>query len=307
MKKIIFSFLIGSVLISSTGCLKDKNYEDQKYGIQNTEVKGIGFVQNAYVSPISADAVPQTLPDLNVGLNTNEISTVDIKYSVALDFAVVPDSLNGIDITNLPAGSFTFTANSVIPAGKTFGNFPVIVTNASLLDPNKTYGVGFKIVSVDPGYTIAQNSRTFYVTINIKNKYDGRYKLNGLHNRPPYNQFPYTDVTMDMYTSGPSSVRFYIPLSGFNSYGHPIGVAPGVIGWYGPTVSPNVTFDPVSNLVTNVNNADPAGPPISIYSGVLSGVGRYDAATKKMYVYFRYNANDLRGFTDTLTYTGPRP
>ncbi len=306
MKKLLLACTLGLALLS-TGCLKDEEFEAEKYGIRNTEVKGIGFVQSSYVSPLNADAVPQNLVNINVGLNSLEVSAVDVKYTVAVDFSVVPDSIDVVDITNLPAGSFTFSPNNVIPAGKNFGNFNVVVTNASLLDPNKTYGVGFKIVSTDPGYVVGANTNTFYVTINIKNKYDGRYKLNGLHNRPPYNQFPYTDITMDMYTSGPSSVRFYIPVTGFNSFGHPIGTAPGVIGWYGPTVSPNITFDPVTNLVTNVNNADPAGPPISIYSGVLSGVGRFDPAAKKIYVYFRYNANDQRAFTDTLTYTGPRP
>lgn len=302
MKKILLSSLI-ALSILGTGCHKDEEFEAQKYGIQNTEVKGISFsnIGDTLVTALLADATPQTVKSIQVGLSSIDLPKSTVTYTVEFS------NLRPVGTTALPSSAITFKTTNIVPAGTYNAPFEFAVTNASLLNSNLTYGLAFTITSADNGYNVAANKKTIYLKINIKNKYDGRYRLNGLHNRPPYNQFPYTNVLIDMYTSGPSSVRFYMPIAGFNSYGHPIGVAPGVIGWYGPTVSPNVTFNQTTNLVTDVNNADPAGPPISIYTGALSGVGRYDAATKIIYVYFRYNANDLRGFTDTLTYTGPRP
>ena len=78
----------------------------------------------------------------------------------------------------------------------------------------------------------------------------------------------------------------------------------------GEAVSPVVDFSLANNQVTNVRNVGAGGPPIDIYSGPGSGQGRFVSdpvpTNRKMYVYFRYNANDARAFLDTLVFLRPR-
>ena len=168
-------------------------------------------------------------------------------------------------------------------------------------DYNKAYGLPIKITAVSSGI-ISGNYGVSVYSFGVRNKYDGVYKLRGYHTRVPFN-FPYTNITMEMRTLGANAVGFYWPDAG--SFGHPIGIGPGSLSWYGGVVSPVVVFDIATNLVTNVFNQGAGGPPISIYTGPGSGQGR-QAADKTMYIYFRYNASDARGFLDTLTYVRPR-
>lgn len=300
--------LFASILIVGTGCLKDKGFEDQSYGIQINEVKGVAFPQAAS-SPvtvaITGRATPVVLDGPDVTLEQSGAASTDIhvvlevKQSLASDAGLVP----------LPNNSFTIsTLNLTIPAGgKIADQLKFSVLNSNTLDPNFAYGIGFTIKSVDQGYIIAGNQKNIVVAINIKNKYDGVYTLRGVHTRAPYT-YPY-ETEMHMITTGPSSVKFYWPEVA--SDGHPIGVGPNnSLSWYGAGVVPNVVFNPATDLVTDVYGIGAGGPPISIYS--VGGVqGRFVTGAvptdTKMYVYWRYNANDLRGFLDTLTYIGPRP
>ena len=196
-------------------------------------------------------------------------------------------------------GTWTFTMKPGEFAKQIYINIP----NATVLNPSALYALAFTITTVDAGGKIA-TAKSILVEIGAKNAYDGAYTLKGRHNRTPYD-FPYL-TTMHMVTTGASSVIFYWP--DVSGPGHPIGTGPDPvadISWYGSAIAPEVTFDPATNYVTNVRNTGGA-TPIDIYAGAGSGQGRFEPATKTMYVYWRYNANDLRGFMDTLTYIGSR-
>jgi len=218
---------------------------------------------------------------------------------------------NSANLVYLPAAFYTVKP-STPKTGGTGGRFnivmnpgefakpiDIVIPNATVLDPSTKYGLAFTITAADADGVISFN-RTVVVEIGAKNNYDGEYNLRGYHNRPGF-QFIY-DQTIHMVTTGASSVIFYWPLAG--SIGHPIQTPTGV-SWYGPAIAPHVVFDPSTNLVTNVfNNA--GGTPIDIYTGAGSGQGRFNPATKDMFVYWRYNFNNERAFMDTLTYIGPR-
>jgi hypothetical protein len=181
------------------------------------------------------------------------------------------------------------------------------------LDPNITYALAFKIgtVNVVGGAATIGWSSGIVVRVGAKNKYDGVYKLNGIHNRPGY-QFFY-EAEMQMITTGASSVIYYWPDVG--SVGHPIATdANNTLSWYGTAVAPQVDFDPVTNLVTDIYNTTPS-PPISMNDGnnypnppdpAHPTISRYDEATKTMYLYWKYNNNTARGFFDTLVFIKPR-
>lgn len=214
-----------------------------------------------------------------------------------LDPAWYTISGNGVTKVGGQGGTYTVT----FAPGEFAKQINIIITDATVLNPSLTYGLGFRILSSTEGKVTVNN--TLVIVIGAKNKYDGVYQMKGVHNRVPYN-FPY-DTEMHMITTGASSVIFYWPDAG--SIGHPIGVGPNNdLSWYGPAIAPHIVFNAANDLVADVFNNAGLATPISIYTGAGSGQGRYDAATKTIYVYWRYNANDLRAFMDTLVYTGPR-
>lgn len=319
MKKVILgSLLVSALAVGMTGCLKDKGFDNFKYGINDpdTQPPGIGFPRGAaakYTVGINLVATAQVVNDVvYVNLESGKPASADVHITLTLNDALrtAYNTANGTSIQPLAASYYTVPLTLTIPAGGRNAQVPLTVTNASALDPNNTYGLGLTISSVDGGYKIADNLKNLFLEIGLKNKYDGRYTLRGYHNRSPYT-FNFT-TPVEMWTTGPSSVAMYWPTGG--DFGQPIGTAPGAVSWYGPAVSPNFQFDPATNLcigvsgmpanavtldmVTLDNTADnnPDGPIVN----------RYEPGPKKMYLVFQYNSNNLRRFYDTLTYTGAR-
>jgi hypothetical protein len=307
MKKIsLLYFLLVTLLFAGTGCLKDKDFEDKKYGIDITEVKGVAFTQtpsSPVVVGITGQAAPLTVTGPYLTLEGSGPATSDVHVKLEYDQAAV----TAAGLEPIPAGNFSLnTLDVVIPKDSSFvNNLQLTIKNSNQLDPNKKYGVGFKIVSVDNGYQIASNMSTVIIGFAIKNKYDGVYRLQGHHNRVPYN-FPY-DTEIHLITLGPNSVYFYWP--DVKSKGHPIGVGPDPVNdlsWYGDGIAPAIVFDLNTDLVTNVYNYTP-GTVITMFTGAGSRISKFDPATHNITVDWNYNNNALRAFFDDLTYIGPRP
>lgn len=305
MRKIsLFSTFTLSVFLLA-GCLKDKGFDNGEYGTVVKEVKAVAFPQ-APTSPVTAAITgtpnPVTVPGPFITVEASGPASADIQLQLAFDDGLVTAE----GLTPLPAGSYTLsTMTPVIPKDSfNVKNLTLTVTNSDQLDPNIKYGVGIKITSSSSGYQIARNMSEMVIAFSIKNKYDGVYTLRGYHNRTPYT-FPY-EVEMHMVTNGPDEVYFYWP--DVRSTGHPIGVSPTSVSWYGPVVSPSIVFNTTTNQVTEIYNLDPT-LTISMLTdpNYGAGVSRYDEATKTIYAYFMYSNNPLRGFLDTLTYVGPRP
>lgn len=266
--------------------------------------------------PIDFVPVPITLNLIDVRRdipNSTELGrtmTITVKDDTAAVAAADPT------YQRMPAAWYTISTPAVQPAaiGGNYvftmkpGDFAqevnITITDPTLLNPSGLYAFGFTITAADADGKIS-TQKSVIVEIGAKNMYDGKYDMWGRHNRTPYD-FPY-HVTMDMVTTGANSVIFYWP--DVATFGHPIGTGPDPVGdvsWYGATVAPAVLFNPATNFVTSVYGTNAGGPPIDIYTGAGSGQGRFEPGTKKMYVYWRYNANDLRAFMDTLTYIGSR-
>lgn len=319
MKKIIVgSFLITALSVVFTSCLKDKGFENYEYGINDpdTQPPGVGFPRAAaakYTIGIDLSSAPQSVDQVvYVNLESGSAASSDVNITLQLNDALrtAYNTANGTNIVALDPSLFSVSLSLTIPAGQRNVSVPINFPNTSTLDPNNTYGIGVTIASVDGGYKIADNLKNLFIEVGLKNKYDGRWNLRGVHNRSPY-LFPF-NTNMEMWTTGPSSVALYWPAAG--DFGQIIGTAPGVISWYGPAVSPNFLFDPVTNICTSVSgmpanavtldmvtndqvaDANPNGPITN----------RYEPGPKKMYLTYQYNGNDLRRFYDTLTYLGPR-
>ncbi len=300
MKKIILSLFLGTAILA-TGCLKDDDYDNGAYGIVPTgDTRGIGFTKRSVSSGVVGERTVQNLGPVVVTANSVNPPTTGINYTITSNPALV--TATDPTLTVLPASLFSFSASGTIEAGKWADTLDVKVLDASTLDPLKKYGIALTIATSDNGYMIAANSKTVIVTISIKNRYDGKYSLDGYHNRTPYT-FPYVDVEMDMETTGPNSVIFYYV--DVSDYGHPIGVGPGLYSWYGTAISPEITFDLATNNVTSVRNVL-GSTAITLFTGPGSFPSRFDPVTKTIYVSWNYAGNPLRAFFDTLTYIGPR-
>lgn len=304
MKKLPLLFLLfATLLITITGCLKDKDFENQKYGIQINEVKAVAFPQapkSPVVVGITGQADPLTVAGPFITLEGSGVPSADVHVKLEFSDASVTEK----GLTLLPAGSYSLnTMEPTIKAGETFTReLEITVLKSNELDPSIKYGVGIKIASADQGYNIPSNSGVVVIGFTIKNKYDGVYQLKGYHNRTPYT-FPY-DVEIQLITNGPNEVYFYWPE--VKSIGHPIGVGVGSTSWYGDAIAPSIVFDPATDLVTDVYNLTP-GTVITMFTGAGSRVSKFDEATHGVTVDWNYNGNPLRAFFDDLTYIGPRP
>ncbi len=306
MKNILKLSFLAAIVIGLASCLKDKGYDSGATGLnvgsQTQKLIGLalesGVANSASVALDFEDKVV-TPVFVTVRLLSANPATEDIK--VTLDTTNM-NALFPAGIVRLPNSFFTIPdgLTVTIPKGAREATLK-ITTNAIQLDPSTTYGLGFRIKSVEPaGYTIASNFSTFFTTVGAKNKYDGVYQMTGYHNRPGF-IFPYNQE-MEMITTGGATVRFYWPLAG--SFGHPIQTPTGV-SWYGPTIGPEVTFNPVTNDVISVINAGGA-TPITLFTGPNSFPSRYEPATKTIYVCWNYNNNPDRAFFDTLVFKRPR-
>lgn len=177
-------FVFGAMFL--TGCLKDNDFEDGTYGINNPgSPKGVLFqqskvnasgIQVPVVAGISGISTPQTIQTL-VKIAADQAVSQDLEVTVTLNNAL----LDGTDLTALDASYYTLPSGKVvIPAGEKYAQFVVTIPDAAVIDPSVVYGLGFTITEVSGSdYTVASNSKDFVFGIAIKNIYDGNYHSTG--------------------------------------------------------------------------------------------------------------------------------
>jgi hypothetical protein len=296
MKKISFFYtLLASALLVLSGCIKDKGFEDQKYGINITEIKAVAFPQasgSPVLGSINSQTTPSTVQGPYVTLEQNGSATKDVTVSIVENNTLVTDE----GFTPLPAGTYTISTKSpVIAAGKNSSDaVNIVIANSTLLDPLKTYGVGFTISTADQGYGIAANQKSVVIAFSIKNKYDGVYSYSGTIYRNSATgpdmalSGPFTGLKdRSLQTLGANSVSL-VPLWATGS-----GIG-GIDGTY-------ITVDPVTNLVTMACSTNP------LLKNTVGAVNKYDPATKTFTLAFQWGtAPNTRVTTMTLVYVKPR-
>ena len=302
MKKLLFFLLAASAFFLSS-CLKDKRFDDNEIGVQDlgSSPKGILFPIDSVSFSVNSSFTPATFNTISVSLNGPSKPTTDTKFTIAVDPSKIPAGS-----TLLPASSYTFESSYVIPAGSEDVVIKFTLLNPGILDPNIRYGLAFTITSVDNGYIVSQTKKTVKINFSIKNKYDGRYRLSGRHNRAPLN-FPYSGVTMDLITRGPNSVVYFQPNRNGGEFSNVIGTDVGVISSYGTAICPVFTFDPTTNNIISV-----AQNTSTIFIGLGPNPGGWDPATRTVTAQYFYTTGagqdfSNRGWSDVLTYVGARP
>lgn len=182
MKKYAFIALLLSTALFFTSCLKDKNIEDQLYGMKGLEdIKLIEFPQ----SPEKVFSLDYSTRDTSFGLitirlNSAEPATEDIQVTLILDTSLIADynDANGTSYEAAPASIYTLDNLTVtIPKGSREGSL-TITTNPVALSAGE-YALAFKIGQVsNSAYTVSKNYSSIITFIGVKNQYDGEYDVN---------------------------------------------------------------------------------------------------------------------------------
>ena len=232
-------------------------------------------------------------------------ATEDVRVHVVEEPSLIDDynTANGTDIVYLDPSLYTIqTLDPVIPAGSQNMEFKVFVNNTNPLSLDSVYGLAFKIVSADAGYTVAENMSTAILKIVVKNKYDGVYKVTGtalrvlgtgIDNALSGTITPY-EVAYS--TSGPNSIQHN---GSFHWANWTASGGSSLPGGY----EPNIEFDPTTNNVVAVTSANGA---ISNSTGTTYNQ-HYDPITKKMYYEFTWGAGpSARLMTIEATFVRPR-
>lgn len=327
--KISTYLVLASLAFSLLGCLKDKGFENYQYGINDpdTQPPGIGFPlgfksKNDY--GLNASSSPQDVEGLVfVKLNAGNPASTDVSVTMVDSTTAMTASYNALNqltgtsaILPMPSVKYTVPLTLTIPAGGVNVQVPINVANTTGLDPNRRYGLGLQIKTVSSGYTIATNMSRLFIVFSIKNKYDGRYRIRAVNYHPSLNPtFTGFETTVEMHTTGPNSVKIYMPSppNPFAGYYHPAWL--GGLSAFG-SQEPEFTVNPTTNAVT-VQNVYPGAVTFYVMMPGFNNAGynsRWDDAAKTMYACWGYGQGPgntfvlgaSRAWIDTLVRTGPR-
>lgn len=290
LHKLIFTSVVASAIIGTTGCLKDDAFDNgtiQSVSSQGNDPKVVelkvsatdntNFVSIA-IDNSGNDTVINFIP---VNLSTPGPAAEDVHVTVALDTNLV----NQYNIDNetgyihLDPALYTIVNPVVtIPKGSHVGYLQIKIKPSDLIGLDVAFG--FKITGVqESGYTVSGNFSTAVGALVIKNAYDGVYEAVGYFDHPVYaGDFvsPWELVTVGTYT---------------NSFQLNTTLLFGVFI--------DLTVDPVTNLVSVEGEnvvIDPYDPAKNYY----------DPAAKAYHLDFGYTTSAPRHVTCVATYTGPR-
>jgi hypothetical protein len=293
----ILLVLAVTFILMLAGCLKDKFYDDNFFGTKNSQNQNFveihltsqdnsNLVARSFESSNSDTTVTKLIPvNLTSGAASSDV-TVSVKMLTDTSLYVMDSLVNKLNY-KIPDPSIVKLANSgnvTIPKGSSTG-YVGIVFKPSDLTLGITYILGIKLTGVsDPKYTIS-NLDTGFVTMVIKNKWDGTYHATGVFDHPtagPRNM----DMVLNLVTIDATTVQCQIgDLGGWNM---------------------NIQIDPVTNEIvslTNVSNSSTLyfNTAADNIRGIPGGDSHYDPATHTFYLYYYYNTGAPRVITEVLT------
>jgi len=320
MKKILIVALSALVILNSS-CLKDKGFDNQEYGIKDpgAQYPGVGFdllsgtaiVKDLSVSGEISSSQKLDSSYLAISLLAENLASSDLTVTLAVDSKIVTDyntaNPSQPRMTAMTSSQYTLQSlNVVIPAGSNKGFVKISIPNATLLDKNKIYGIGLKIVSATNGLTVSSNMSKCIAKVIVKNIYDGVYFLDFKNYHPTRNAEEKGDtVTVELRTSSANSVKIFWPEA--DGYANPSILDDALTSF--PNQEPNYTIDnTVMPYAVTVDNV--AAAAATLYEMDPDFTSYFDPATKKMYVKWGYYYNDpvnpKRTWTQTFTYLRPR-
>ncbi len=290
--------LAACLLFANTGCLKDKGFDNNEYGLNNPQnsAVGVGFPESANkinVTAIESSATPTLLKLALVNLLSDSPAEQDINVTLVRDTSITgaynrdPATVN--PVTEFADADISSTFKVTIPKGQRTAFLQVTLPNSASLDLTQTYALGLKIASADGGAVVAANQQKVLVAVAIKNPYDGVYENRSytLRSGDPSRTGSVAPYEIGLVTAGAYTVQSEILHKWADGSG--IGIT-----------YPIFTIDPATNAVTVTGS----GFTLLDAPGYTN---RYDPATKKIYAAFTWGAGPAsRLALDTLTYLRPR-
>jgi hypothetical protein len=184
------------------------------------------------------------------------------------------------------------------------------VINRTGLSIDTVYGLNFKIESVDGG-KIANGAQSIKVKFDLRNRWDGRYKVTGSFVDISSPTLSFTEQEVSLITNGPASTIMIPKDLGIPGYLILSGTSLSYYGSFGPVFN----FNPANNKVVSVINS--YGQPASNTRSAEidpSGTNQWDEPTKSMTVkFFMKQPNTVTTppyirtyFNNTFIYLGSR-
>ena len=318
-KTLLFTPLAALFIITMTGCLKDKRFDNNEMGINIKDTKGVALTQAAespVIQGIVANSAPVVIDGPIITLETSGKATSDVHVTLVYDQSLV----TAAGLTPLPAGTFTLSSLApVIAAGtNSIQNLKLTITNSTALNPSLIYGVGIRMTSVDQGFQIAENGKTVVFGVAIKNKFDGIYELTlRLDGWAAYgigsgvaDVYP---ADVHLITAGPNAVVTNMPDLGSSGTLQPGWTGgQGVISGYTVfgAAQPKYFFDLVTNKATSVVNLQPDDGRGRVFLlDPASTTSGYNPTTKEIRLeyFLKQNGRPDMKITAVFKYLKPRP
>jgi len=312
MTKYLKLLFAAAIVVGFSSCLKDKEFEDHTYGhtgVEGGKIIELGFLNSqAHIDNKAVDFEDRelNLKYVTVRLAAKDPAPEDIV--VTLDTTGTNAKLDAYNDANdknyerFPNSFYSFPngLKVTIKKGEREG-YLMVKTNAIAFDPSSTYGLAFFIANVDkPGYTVSGNFDEFITTIGAKNKYDGQYEItgtlvdaNGLY-KGDYGD-PAGPRIYNLITVGGNTGLFYDVSWDYANY---IVVSIATGGGANTGIRPQITFDPTTNKVVGMINANTPSTVVTVGSG--SQFNEDDHSIDLEWTIGRWHA------TEHWEYIGPR-
>lgn len=278
MKKFSKLFAWAILAASLTSCLNDEEVEDQVYGMIDLNANKI-----IEIMPVTPILLPysqqeQVVDFVTVNLAAEQVAQEDITVQLGIDNSLeIIDNYNrnvkaaaSPTVIQYPSNLYSFVGSGLkvtIPKGSRSATVQIRMKSSDL-NADNTYGVGFRILSVDkPGYVISGNFADRVAIIGAQNKYHGTY----------------THTYTSSLGNGQNEVKLLT--LGANA----VTLSPGLIGVYSNAVT--LRIDPVTNKVTVEMT--------TLLPIATNPVSNYDPATGTIYVKWTSNGG-VRNFEETF-------
>ena len=242
------------------------------------------------------DVYRDAISESSLNTATRVVITEDPSLITAA-YVALPASSFTIDPGNPKVGNdYTLTFNP----GEFFKQLKLTLPNASLLDPNKKYALGFKISSVDNNGKASSSQQKVLVQVGLKNRWDGVYSVEtGSVQRYTAPGAPEAAGGLNGSLAGnPDITLTTVGANTLGISGHQWAQKGGAIG---AIDNLQLTVDPATNQVTvfALGNATLAN-----WEGKEN---KYDPATRTFTLNFRWNpTTNRREYSVVIKYKGPR-
>lgn len=172
--------MFAAITLSLTSCLKDKGYDDLKYGInqdvvESQKIINMPVAQTTFTTPVSIAATKTTANTVTipVHLSAKDVSSENLAITIGPSDARLATYNAGVastaTFTRLPDAKYTLSNGGVvtIPSGSRDGSLVVTFTGSTIATPGR-WAIPIELKSVDKsGYVLSGNQAYRIILITV--------------------------------------------------------------------------------------------------------------------------------------------